>query len=115
MSATLILTITSTLIGIVVGIITIIVQLKKLKKDAEEEKKTKAEEERKKDERILTMLDNDKKRLDKLDGIIERIDESTDIQGDMIYAMLSHMATNNNTGGMQKALDKYNAFYRKNH
>lgn len=32
--------------------------------------------------------------------------------GDMIYQMLDHLATNNNTGGMKKALDDYNTFFR---
>ena len=34
--------------------------------------------------------------------------------GDMIYQMLDHLATDNNTGEMKKALDKYNQFYRHN-
>lgn len=32
--------------------------------------------------------------------------------GDMIYQMLDHLATNNNSGGMKKALDEYNTFFR---
>ncbi len=32
--------------------------------------------------------------------------------GDMIYQMLDHLATNNNTGGMKKALDQYNEYFR---
>lgn len=32
--------------------------------------------------------------------------------GDMIYQVLDHLATNNNTGGMKKALDDYNTFFR---
>ena len=31
----------------------------------------------------------------------------------MTYQMLDHMATNNNTGGMKKALDEFNAYQRK--
>ena len=34
------------------------------------------------------------------------------VQGDMVYQLLSHAATNNNSGGMRDALDKYNAYYR---
>lgn len=84
-------------------------------KEKEEKDKKEAEEKAKQEKRILELLDNDKKHLEKLDDTIERLTEATDIQGDMIYAMLSHMATNNNTGGMQSALDKYNSFYRRNH
>lgn len=32
--------------------------------------------------------------------------------GDMIYQILDHLATNNNTGGMKVALDKYNEYFR---
>lgn len=31
----------------------------------------------------------------------------------MTYQILDHMATNNNTGGMKKALDEFNAYARK--
>lgn len=31
----------------------------------------------------------------------------------MTYQILDHMATNNNTGGMKKALDDFNAYQRK--
>ncbi len=34
--------------------------------------------------------------------------------GDVCYQMLDHMATNNNTGGMKKALDEYNKYNRHN-
>ena len=33
---------------------------------------------------------------------------------EMLYAMLSHMVTNNNTGQMQSLLDQYNRFFREN-
>lgn len=33
---------------------------------------------------------------------------SVRLHGDMIYAILDHEATNNNTGGMKDALDRYN-------
>lgn len=32
--------------------------------------------------------------------------------GDITYQMLDHMATNNNTGNMKKALDDYNDYFR---
>ena len=31
----------------------------------------------------------------------------------MTYQMLDHLATNNNSGGMKKALDDFNAYQRK--
>lgn len=31
----------------------------------------------------------------------------------MTYQILDHMATNNNSGGMKKALDEFNAYARK--
>lgn len=36
------------------------------------------------------------------------------MQGKMIYQMLDHMATNNNTGGMRKYLQEYSEFYMDN-
>lgn len=99
------------LISALGGIVAIYSSVRKILKEKEEDKK----KEQDKEDKVLKMLSNDKEHLDKLDSTIERLQESTDIQGDMIYAMLSHMATNNNTGGMQSALDKYNSFYRRNH
>lgn len=32
--------------------------------------------------------------------------------GDMIYQILDHLATNNNTGEMKRALDEYNSHFR---
>lgn len=34
------------------------------------------------------------------------------MQSDIIYQMLDHMSTNNNTKRMKEALDKYNAYFR---
>ena len=58
------------------------------------------------------LLDNDKKHLEKLDAMMIDIKNDLNVQGDMTYQILSHMATNNNTGGMASALDKYNEFFR---
>lgn len=99
------------LISALGGIVAIYSSVRKILKEKEEDKKKEAE----KEANVLKMLSNDKEHLAKLDDAIDKLQESTDIQGDMIYAMLSHMATNNNTGGMQSALDKYNSFYRRNH
>ena len=99
------------LIGILGGIVTIYTSVRKMVKEKEADK----QKEQDKETKVLQMLSNDKEHLAKLDNAIDKLQESTDIQGDMIYAMLSHMATNNNTGGMQSALDKYNSFYRRNH
>ena len=32
--------------------------------------------------------------------------------GDMIFQILDHLATNNNTGEMKRALNDYNAYFR---
>ena len=42
-------------------------------------------------------------------GVLKENDRKN---GDMIYQMLDHLATNNNTGGMKKALDDYNSYFR---
>lgn len=97
------------LVSVLGGIVAIYASVRKILKEKNEDK----QKEEQKETKVLQMLDNDKKHLEKLDNAIERLTEATDIQGDMIYAMLSHMSTNNNTGGMKAALDKYNAFYRR--
>lgn len=51
-------------------------------------------------------------RLDKLDAKMVSMARSVEIQGDMIYQLLDHAATNNNTGEMQRALNQYNATFR---
>lgn len=35
------------------------------------------------------------------------------MNSDMIYQMLDHLATDNNTGEMKRALDDYNNFFRQ--
>ena len=105
---------TIAIIGLFSTMLGIYVQLRKLRKDNEAEKKAKAEAEETKEKQILTMLDNDKKRLDKLDSAVDKITEHLEFQSDMIYQMLDHMASNNNTGGMKKAMDEYNKHFRRN-
>lgn len=51
-------------------------------------------------------------RLEKLDGKISTLSKSVEIQGDMVYQLLDHAATNNNTGEMRRALQDYSAAYR---
>lgn len=72
----------------------------------------KEEDEQKK--KVMKLLDNDKQHLEKLDKAMEDIKEHLTFQSDMTYAMLSHMATNNATGEMRRALDEYNKHFRKN-
>ena len=51
-------------------------------------------------------------RLDKLDSKMAAMSRSVEIQGDMVYQLLDHAATNNNSGEMQRALNQYNATFR---
>lgn len=51
-------------------------------------------------------------RLEKLDGKISTLSKSVETQGDMVYQLLDHAATNNNTGEMKRALSEYSAAYR---
>jgi hypothetical protein len=48
-----------------------------------------------------------------LDEKLNPMKEDISMLNDVCYQMLDHMATNNNTGGMKKALDQYNAYQRK--
>ena len=56
-----------------------------------------------------------KDKVDKMSDDMNGIIEAQDVQSDMISALLTHAATNNNTGGMQDALDKFQSFYRHRH
>lgn len=98
------------LISALGGIVAIYTSIRKLLKEKEEDKKKEAEKEAK----VLKMLSNDKEHLDKLDDAVKDIKDHLKFQGDMTYAILKHMATNNATGEMQKALDDYNEHFRKN-
>ena len=41
-----------------------------------------------------------------------QLKKDTTMNSDMIYQILDHLSTNNNTGGMSKALNKYNEYFR---
>ena len=43
---------------------------------------------------------------------ISDLKENDRKNGDMIYQVLDHLATNNNSGEMKRALNDYNAFFR---
>lgn len=45
---------------------------------------------------------------------LEPLTKDVEMLKDITYQMLDHMATNNNTGGMKKALDEYNRYNRHN-
>lgn len=60
-------------------------------------------------EKALKPLTN---KIDNLEDKIGELKENDKKNGDMIYQMLDHLATNNNSGGMKKALDDYNTYYR---
>lgn len=51
-------------------------------------------------------------RLTKMEGKLNKINNAVNIQGDMVYQLLDHAATNNNSGEMQRCLDEYNATFR---
>lgn len=53
-----------------------------------------------------------KQSVDKLSESVSDMKDDLAMNGDMVYQLLSHASTNNNTGGMQQALDKYNEYYR---
>jgi len=50
--------------------------------------------------------------VDELTKSVNDMKDDLAMNGDMVYQLLNHAATNNNTGGMQESLDKYNAYYR---
>lgn len=42
-----------------------------------------------------------------------QLKKDTTMNSDMIYQILDHLATNNNTGEMKRALDQYNKHFRE--
>ena len=48
-----------------------------------------------------------------LDSRLKPMQEDITMINEVCYQMLDHMATNNNTGGMKKTLDRYNEYQRK--
>lgn len=53
-----------------------------------------------------------KESVDKLTESMDKFGKTQQMQGDMVYQLLDHAATNNNTGEMQRALQQYNAYFR---
>lgn len=43
---------------------------------------------------------------------VTELKDNDKANGDMIYQILDHLATNNNTGEMKRALNDYNAHFR---
>lgn len=43
---------------------------------------------------------------------VKGLQDGNQMNSDMIYQILDHLATNNNTGEMKRALDDYNAHFR---
>lgn len=43
---------------------------------------------------------------------ISQLKQNTTMNSDMIYQMLDHLSSKNNTGGMKAALDAYNKHFR---
>ena len=43
---------------------------------------------------------------------VKGLQDGNQMNSDMIYQILDHLATNNNTGEMKRAMDDYNAHFR---
>ena len=64
--------------------------------------------------KIEKQNDENKKEIEGLREDFQIIKKDVDNHGDMIYQMLDHMASNNNTGNMKRCLDIYNEYNRHN-
>lgn len=53
------------------------------------------------------------KDIEEIKGGVKNLNDSNKMNSDMIYQMLDHLATNNNTGEMKRALDAYNKHFRQ--
>lgn len=63
---------------------------------------------------IKKQNDDNKKEIEGLRDDFKGIKKDVENHGDMIYQMLDHMASNNNTGNMKRCLDTYNEYNRHN-
>lgn len=71
---------------------------------------------------VSLLINFGSKWLDSKNGIVKDIKEiknsvselkdTNQMNSDMIYQILDHLATENNTGEMKRALDEYNAHFR---
>ena len=52
------------------------------------------------------------KALEPTNEKIDELKENDHKNGDMIYQILDHLASNNNTGEMKRALNEYNQYFR---
>ena len=55
-----------------------------------------------------------KKSVDNMSEQVDKIDKAVMLHGDMIYELLEHASTNNNTGGMAEVKRRFDAEYRHN-
>lgn len=53
-----------------------------------------------------------KKSVDDLTKNVTDMQDDLKMNGDMVYQLLNHASTNNNTGEMQRALNQYNEYFR---
>ena len=53
-----------------------------------------------------------KKSVDELTKNVTDMQDDLKMNGDMVYQLLNHASTNNNTGEMQRALNQYNEYFR---
>lgn len=60
------------------------------------------------------VIEDMKSSLDEVAGSVEKIDRAVMLHGDMIYELLEHASTNNNTGGMAEVKRRFDAEYRHN-
>ena len=97
------------LISSLAGIVAIYSSVRKILREKNEDK----QKEEQKETKVLQMLSNDKEHLSRLDEAIADIKDHLSFQSDMTYQILDHLATNNNSGGMKRVMDEYNAHFRK--
>lgn len=64
--------------------------------------------------KIEKQNDDNKQEIERLASDVKVLQKDVTNHGDMIYQMLDHMATSNNTGNMKRCLDAYNEYNRHN-
>lgn len=86
------------------GIVAIIACIEKIKKPFDKIKDSL--------DKLTEQEENKKTEMASLKNDLSNLSTEVQKQGDMIYQMLDHMATSNNTGNMKKCLDEYNEYNR---
>lgn len=62
----------------------------------------------------IKMMKDVQDSIEELKDSVKKTETAVQLHGDMIYELLDHASTNNNSGGMAQVMKKFNETYRHN-